>query len=439
MVEWVSTTLGELIEQGNGKIQTGPFGSQLHASDYVDAGIPCVMPTNMRDNRVDLTGIAFITNEDAQRLSQHLVQEGDIVYSRRGDVTQKALIRKGERGYFCGTGCLLVRPGSSVDPEFLTYHLSTPSNQEWIVNQAVGAHMANLNTGILSKVPLRVPDKQTQQKIAAVLSALDAKIDLNQRINAELESLAKTIYDYWFVQFDFPDAHGRPYKSSGGAMVWNDTLKREIPVGWEAQPLSAWIAKQKNGEWGTGSVNSDSDAQVTCIRGADINALNGRGELNAPTRYVPPSKVEKYLAPYDLVIEISGGSPTQSTGRAALVSPEVIERFNVPLVCSNFCKALTLNDAAQAFHFLQQWNALYSAGVFFGWEGKTSGIKNLQFDAFVSDYRAPVPPEALSQRFHALCRSLDQRKQSGLRENAEITRLRDWLLPLLMNGQVRVA
>ena len=82
-----------------------------------------------------------------------------------------------------------------------------------------------------------LPEFDEQQKIAAVLSTLDAKIDLNNRINAELEALAKTIYDYWFVQFDFPDAHGRPYKSSGGAMVWNDTLKREIPAGWETVRL----------------------------------------------------------------------------------------------------------------------------------------------------------------------------------------------------------
>jgi type I restriction enzyme, S subunit len=120
MSDWKATTLGEIVAAGGGKIQTGPFGSQLHASDYVDEGVPCIMPTNLKNNRVDLAGIAFISQNDANRLSQHLVREGDIVYSRRGDVTQKALIRKGEAGYFCGTGCLLVRPGTIVDPEFLT-------------------------------------------------------------------------------------------------------------------------------------------------------------------------------------------------------------------------------------------------------------------------------------------------------------------------------
>lgn len=286
------------------------------------------------------------------------------------------------------------------------------------------------------KIPF-ISDRTVQKRIAVVLSSIDSKIDLNNRANAELEALAKVIYDYWFVQFDFPNAKGRPYKTSGGKMVWNEVLKREIPAGWDVQPLSAWIAKQKNGEWGDDSAASGDDAQVVCIRGADINALNGRGELNAPTRYISPSKAGKYLVAFDLVIEISGGSQTQSTGRAALVSPEVIQRFDVPLVCSNFCKALTLNYPAQSHHFLQQWNALYQAGVFFGWEGKTSGIKNLQFDSFVSNYHAPVPPEELTLRFHELCDSFDLRKQNGLRENLQLTQLRGWLLPLLMNGQVR--
>jgi len=311
--------------------------------------------------------------------------------------------------------------------------------------------LGHMNTGDKSTVPginrndlheLSIPvikDPDEQKSIATVLSAIDEKIELNNRINTELEALAKTIYGYWFVQFDFPDAEGRPYKSSGGAMVWNDTLRRKVPEGWQVQPISSLIAKQKSGEWGTESANHAEDAEVICVRGADINALNGRGELKAPTRFISASKIEKHLAPYDLVIEISGGSPTQSTGRAALVGPEVIERFEIPLVCSNFCKALTLKNVERSYQFLQQWNSLYASGAFFGWEGKTSGIKNLQFDLFASNYNIPVPPKALSRQFHDLGRSMEKRKQNGLRENMELTQLRDWLLPLLMNGQVRVA
>ncbi len=412
----------------------------MHASDYVASGIPCIMPTNIKNNRVNLSGIAFIAEKDAKRLSHHLVQEGDIVYSRRGDVTQKALIGKTEVGYFCGTGCLLVRPGDAIDPEFLTYHLSTPTNQGWIVKQAVGATMPNLNTAILSAVPLNVPPhKETQKKITAVLSALDAKIECNNRINAELEAMAKTLYYYWFVQFDFPDANGKPYKSSGGKMVYNATLKREIPAGWGYGALSEWIARDKTGDWGKESVEGNYTLQVDCIRGTDINGLNGSGGVAAPTRFILEKNRGKILVPFDFVVEISGGSPTQSTGRMALISAETISRFAHPLICSNFCKAISLNDSAYFFNFAYLWKSAYDNKVLFGWEGKTSGIKNLLFDAFTGKYLVCKPPKVLAKKFFDFVNPLEVNKQKLLQESDELEALRDWLLPLLMNGQVTVA
>jgi type I restriction enzyme, S subunit len=200
--EWYSASLGNVVSQGGGFVQTGPFGSQLHASDYVEKGIPCIMPANLFGNRVSLDGIAQISIDDAERLSKHIVQIGDIVYSRRGDVTRNALISVGEAGMFCGTGCLLIRPGNAIDSQFLFYHLSTPPNKEWIVRHAIGATMPNLNTGILSEVPLRIPEPITQKAIAYVLGSLDDRIELNRRMNETLEAMAQALFKSWFVDFD---------------------------------------------------------------------------------------------------------------------------------------------------------------------------------------------------------------------------------------------
>src|SRR6185369_1309549 len=106
-----------------------------------------------------------------------------------------------------------------------------------IQNSASGSIQDNINIDYLTSLDFRIPKKPYQDKIVSVLSALDTKIDLNNRINAELEAMAKTLYDYWFVQFNFPDKNGKPYKSSGGKMVWNKELKREIPEGWEVKKL----------------------------------------------------------------------------------------------------------------------------------------------------------------------------------------------------------
>ncbi len=438
MNNWSTSKLGDIVKSGGGKIHTGPFGSQLHASDYMPSGIPCIMPANMKDNRVDLSKISFIAEHDAQRLSKYLVQGGDIVYSRRGDVTLKALIRNEEAGYFCGTGCLLLRPGNEIDPEFLTYYLSTTTMKDWIKKQAVGATMPNINTDILSNIPFTGPEKQKQKQIVSVMYSIDNKISLNNKINAELEAMAKLIYDYWFVQFDFPDANDKPYKSSGGKMVYNEALKREIPEDWEVGYLSDWIHSDKTGDWGKESEQGSYTLQVDCIRGADINGLNGKGKVKTPNRFILQKNHHKLLRPFDLVVEISGGSPTQSTGRMAYLIAETFKRFEHPLICSNFCKVISLVNNDCFYNFVYQWNAIYDKGILFGWEGKTSGIKNLLFDSFVNKHSVCFPPQLLAKKFSLLIEPIQKKKQIVLKENSELESLRDWLLPMLMNGQVTV-
>jgi type I restriction enzyme S subunit len=191
MHKWECTTLGAICESTGGSIQTGPFGSQLHASDYVKEGIPSVMPKNIGDNRIIEDGIARVSATDIARLSRYLLRTGDIVYSRRGDVERRALVRHENDGWLCGTGCLRVRIGVTdrYDSRFVSYALGTAESRQWIKRHAVGATMLNLNTAILSAVPLTVPTFGEQQEIAEVLGALDDKIaadDRACRLTAEL-------------------------------------------------------------------------------------------------------------------------------------------------------------------------------------------------------------------------------------------------------------
>lgn len=156
--------------------------------------------------------------------------------------------------------------------------------------------------------------------------------------------MAKTLYDYWFVQFDFPDANGNPYKSSGGKMIYDEKLKREVPESWEIDKLSDWIKNDKSGDRGKELEQGNYTQKVSCIRGADLNGLNGKGKIKSPTRYILEKNIHKLLEINDLIIEMSGGSPTQSTGRLAFITKETLARFNNPIICSNFCKAVTLKN-----------------------------------------------------------------------------------------------
>ena len=245
---WELTTLGDVCQRGGGSIQTGPFGSQLHASDYVPVGIPSIMPTNIGDNRIVEEGIVRITEQDANRLGQHRLRAGDIVYSRRGDVEKRALIREREEGWLCGTGCLKVRLGSGVvDPLFASMFLGHPAIREWIVRHAVGATMPNLNTSIMSTVPFALPPIAEQKAIAAVLGTLDDKIELNRRMNATLEAMARALFQSWFVDFDPVRAKldGRQPAGLDRATAalfpdsFQDSTLGTIPHGWRAVHLEA--------------------------------------------------------------------------------------------------------------------------------------------------------------------------------------------------------
>lgn len=322
--------------------------------------------------------------------------------------------------------------------KFIYYALKYNVNN--LLKQGSGTTFDSVNKDVINDLELIVPEDTTDRdKVAQVLSALDSKIELNKRINAQLEAMAKTLYDYWFVQFDFPDKNGMPYKTSGGKMVWNEELKREIPEGWEVKLFSDWIKNDKSGDWGKEQIEGNYTEKVYCIRGADINGLNGLGELKSPERYILEKNLHKTLDPADLIIEISGGSPTQSTGRLAFITEETLARFDAPIICSNFCKAVTLKNKKQLFNFVYHWKSIYDAGVLFGYEGKTSGIKNLLFESFVSSHYTVVPEDSASIKFFDFMEKSESKKQKNLLENQKLTELRDWLLPMLMNGQVKVS
>jgi type I restriction enzyme S subunit len=186
---WRATTLGTEVERCGGAVQTGPFGSQLHASDYVPKGVPVVMPKDIGGRRVSTASIARVREHDALRLSRHRLQPGDVVYSRRGDVERHALISARETGWLCGTGCLLVRLGPNwPSPMFASFALDRPETRAWISQHAIGATMPNLNTGILSVVPLVMPSNDVLRAFARAVDPLQALVVIRDAEAGQLAS-----------------------------------------------------------------------------------------------------------------------------------------------------------------------------------------------------------------------------------------------------------
>jgi type I restriction enzyme, S subunit len=226
MSEWIVKTIGEICDLGNGKVQTGPFGSQLHQSDYQTEGYPFVMPKDIINGKIDESSVARVSINHVERLSKHKLSLGDILYGRRGDIGRQALVRNENVGWLCGSGCLRISLGNSpIDPKFFHFYLKLPEVMSWVENQAIGATMPNLNTKILRSVPVRYPTNiHYQRKIVAVVSAYDDLIENNDRRITLLEKMAEEIYREWFVRLRFP-GHEQA------------TFHKGIPEGWEIKKL----------------------------------------------------------------------------------------------------------------------------------------------------------------------------------------------------------
>ncbi|QRI79255.1 MULTISPECIES: restriction endonuclease subunit S [Rhodococcus] len=186
------TTLGSVVTRTGGALQTGPFGSQLHASDYQPTGTPLIMPVNLGDNEVLEKGIARIGATDAHKLRRHALRDGDIIFSRRGDVGRRSLIRETETGWLCGTGCLAARFGprtEHVNPAYVAEYLGSNAAQTWLVDNAVGGTMPNLNTSILAALPILLLSKREQDRIVIALGDVQETIRTFERLIAKKQAI----------------------------------------------------------------------------------------------------------------------------------------------------------------------------------------------------------------------------------------------------------
>ena len=274
MVHLTTRTLGKICDEVGGVIRTGPFGSQLHESDYQDEGVAVVMPKNIVDGKISLYDIARIGDQDVARLSQHKLHKGDIIYGRRGDIGRRALVTQREEGLLCGTGSLRISLGDSIlNPGFLFYYLGQPQITAWISNQAIGATMPNLNTSIMRSIPVTYPPLPIQHKIASILSSYDDLIENNTRRIKILEEMARAIYREWFVHFRFP-GHEK--------VKLVDSPLGKIPEGWEVATLGEHLVTLESGKRPKGGIRESLEG-VPSIGAENINGI-GRHDFASEKR-----------------------------------------------------------------------------------------------------------------------------------------------------------
>lgn len=415
---WEVTSLGEVVQRAGGHIQTGPFGSQLHASDYVEVGIPSIMPVNIGEGRIISDGIARITEADARRLSRHRVSVGDIVYSRRGDVERHALIQNGQAGWLCGTGCIKVDLGQGVVlPRYASYYLRHPATRAWISRHAVGATMPNLNMSIMSEVPFVLPPPATQQRIADVLGKLDDKIELNRRMNRTLEKMAAAIFKSWFIDFDptRAKAEGRhPNLPAEIADLFPDTFEDSdlgpIPKGWTTGEL--------------GDVIEILDSKRIPLSSAE------RAKRKGPYPYYGAAgildHVDDFLFSGTHILMGEDGSVVTDDDKP--VVQYVWDLFWV----NNHAHVLRGKNGfteEQLYLFLKQLNIRPFV---------TGAVQPKINQRNMKSVPMVVPPKAVSEAFGRMIGSLFQKFRANANQSRTLSRLRDTLLPKLLSGEIEL-
>lgn len=429
---WEYTTLGNACSRGGGDIQTGPFGSQLHASDYVQNGIPSIMPQNIGDNRVLTEGIARITQQDAERLSRYRVRPFDIVYSRRGDVERRALIRSTEDGWLCGTGCLRVRLGAGqVNPVYASYYLGDRRVREWIVRHAHGATMPNLNTGILSDLPFVIPPAGEQSAIARVLVTLDDRIELNCKMNKTLEGIARALFKSWFVDFD--PVRGKLEGRDIGlpkniADLFPDALtpteNGEIPQGWQLKSIGE-LASVSGGSTPSTKEPSYWDGGTYCwATPKDLSTLKTPVLL----------ETERKITDSGLAQISSGLLPKGTVLMSSRAPIGYLAIAEVPVAVNQGFIAMQAAEGVSN-QFLLRW-AEWAHDLIIS---RANGSTFLEISK--SNFRpilVATPPVSLMNEFDRIARSLYERIVCNEESSGMLRQIRDALLPKLMSGEIRV-
>ena len=348
--------------------------------------------------------------------NEYKVEGPGITIGRSGTVGTPHLIRE---NFFPHNTSLFVKEFKGNDIEYIYYLLQYLD----LGNQKSGSGVPTMNRNHLHPIKIRAyRDKTYQQRTIKILSLIDKKIQINNQINQELEAMAKTLYDYWFVQFDFPDENGKPYKSSGGKMVYNDQLKREIPEGWGVEKVSE-IAKTGSG--GTPKSTTDeyySNGTIPWINSGELN----KSIIISTTNYITEFGLENSSAklfPADSILIAMYGAT------AGKVSFLAFESSTNQAIC-----AVTLDDNRLKYYFKFFIEDLYSHLVTLS---SGSARDNLSQD-MIKNLLMINPNDRVIETFFVLVDSYFLQITNNLKQNQELTQLRDWLLPMLMNGQVRV-
>ncbi|AFJ25647.1 restriction endonuclease subunit S [Streptococcus parasanguinis] len=423
MSEWKRYKLGELLRVKHGWAFKGEF--------FSDTGVQSILtPGNFYESG------GFKANPSKDRFysgdypKEYLCSKGDLVVAMTeqaaGLLGSTAIVPEDNR-YLHNQRIGLISCNESLNKDFAYYLFMTQSVRQQISRSASGTKVKHTSPEKIYDVQVDIPKIQTQKNIAIFLSLLDKKIQINNQINQELEAMAKTLYDYWFVQFDFPDQNGKPYKSSGGKMVYNPELKREIPEGWGVEKLDD-LGTVVGGSTPTKSISDNftkGGEGYSWITPNDLSNNKGNkfiknGEIDVTVKGLKDASLKLY--PEGTVL-MSSRAPV---GYLAIATKELTTN-------QGFKSFIPDKKYGKNYIYYTLQNCLKVI------EQNASGSTFKEISATVlKDIKVLQPNLEIVKKFEITVSSINNYIRDNEVQNQELTQLRDWLLPMLMNGQVKV-
>ena len=412
-------------------ITDGEHGS---VTDVTDSKYYFLNNNNITDSGISINNNdRRISKEEFERIHKRTqLETGDVVIASCGTIGKAQVIRDTSINYDFSRSVGIIKCNKDILlPEFLYFYLKNPETQKRIARASEGAVQKHFYIGAMEDFEVEIPDIKTQQEIIVCLSAIEAKISNNNAICSDLESMAKLLYDYWFVQFDFPDENGRPYKSSGGKMVWNEELKREIPEGWKVAPFEKCIASINTG------LNPRDNFQLNTggkIRYLTVKNLTKEGTIDFTSCDMIDEDARAIVhRRSDIQVGDILFASISPLGRCHVIT-ETPEDWDINE--SVFSIRPNYQNMTSIFLYMTFMSDVFIKKA----EGSSAGsvFKGIRISE-LQGLNTILPPKAILNAFDEQTKNIFKMKAIAFAENQQLAALRDFLLPMLMNGQVKVA
>ena len=411
MSEWKKVKLGEISQT----IQTGPFGSQLHQSDYSVIGIPVVMPKDIIAGNIEEASIARVEQHHIDRLSRHMISYGDILYARRGDVGKCAFTKQNQEGWLCGTGCLRVTINPDMaNPKFVFFQLQKQETIGWITNHAIGSTMLNLNKTILSNAPVEIPSLRIQNRIVEILSRYDSLIENYQKQIKLLEEAAQRLYKEWFVDLHFPGHE-------------NTNIVDGVPEGWEKKKLCELFSFVRGKSYTSKELSDEGTIMVNL---KNIQSFGGY-KSDVEKHFIGTYKEEQTLMKGDLIMGVTDMTQERRLVGSVALIPDFKETatFSMDLIkLISFKLPNIYLYCAMRYGDVSRQIAPLANGV---------NVLHLKPEA-ISNIEMVVASDSIIEKFVSYTSKTIESILSLQSQLRLLTEARDRLLPKMMSGEIKI-